>query len=141
MTIEFKGSLCDEKTDTQILEVQVTGELKRQEYRALVAAVERMIERHRKVRVLFNMVGFEVETADALWEHLKFDVKGIYEIERLAIVGEKNWEHGSATFCGPSTLTTAKLRYFERTQLEDARRWIKPGRYHAQTYQHSRISP
>jgi hypothetical protein len=57
-----------------------------------------------------------------LWEDIKFDVKHFRDIERLALVGEKKWEEGMATFCKP--FTTAEVRYFDRAQVDDAREWI-----------------
>jgi hypothetical protein len=58
----------------------------------------------------------------ALWEDIKFDVKHFSDIERIAMVGERKWQKGMATFCKP--FTTAKVRYFERSDLEAAREWI-----------------
>jgi hypothetical protein len=38
------------------------------------------------------------------------------------MVGEKAWEHGMAMFCRP--FTTAKIRYFDRSQVDEADAWI-----------------
>lgn len=42
--------------------------------------------------------------------------------ERIAMVGEKAWEHGIAVLWRP--FTAAKLRYFDRSQAADADEWI-----------------
>ena len=57
-----------------------------------------------------------------LWEDIKFDLKHFADIERLAIVGEKRWEQGMAAFCRP--FTSAKIRYFDHSRIEEAREWI-----------------
>lgn len=44
------------------------------------------------------------------------------EFERLAMVGEKQWQHGMATFCEP--FTTAAIRYFEQAHTAEARKWL-----------------
>lgn len=45
------------------------------------------------------------------------------DIERLAIVGEKNWEKGMATFCKPFTI--AKVRFFEHDRKTEAQACIE----------------
>jgi hypothetical protein len=38
------------------------------------------------------------------------------------MVGDKKWEHGMAMFCKP--FTTAKLRYFDQSEIDQARAWL-----------------
>ena len=40
------------------------------------------------------MTGFQGWDAGAAWEDLKFDLKHFGDIERLAMVGDKKWQHG-----------------------------------------------
>ena len=61
-----------------------------------------------------------------MWEDLKFDLKLFNHIERLAIVGETKWEKGMSVFCRP--FTTAKIKYFDKVDLEKARAWIEEER-------------
>ena len=42
--------------------------------------------------------------AGALWEDVKFDVTHFSAIERLAIVGDKQWEKSMAVFCRPASV-------------------------------------
>ncbi len=66
---------------------------------------------------------FTAGVAGAAWEDLKFDLKHFNHIERLAIVGETKWEKGMSVFCRP--FTTAKIRYFDHTDIDKAREWIQ----------------
>ncbi|WP_420835273.1 STAS/SEC14 domain-containing protein [Marinobacterium rhizophilum] len=52
-------------------------------------------------------------------EGLKFGVKHFADIERLAMVGEKQWQQGMATFCKP--FTKAQVRYFDHNDAAEAR--------------------
>jgi hypothetical protein len=106
----------------RILEVRVTGKLTKDAYQKLVPAVDAQIKQHGKLRILFVMHDFHGWTAGALWEDLKFDLAHWKDIERLAIVGEKKWEQGMASFCKP--FTKATIRYFDAAQLEEAREWL-----------------
>jgi len=110
-----------EELDGKLIEVDVTGKLTAEDYRQFVPMTEAAIQRHGKVRILFVMHHFHGWEAGALWEDIKFDLKHFAHIERLAIVGESKWEHGMALFCRP--FTTANIRYFDQTQLQQAREW------------------
>lgn len=107
----------------KVLHVKVTGKLTKESYESFTPAVDQQIQEHGKVRILFEMHDFHGWTAGALWEDLKFDFKHWKDIEMLAIVGESKWEKGMAVFCKPFTL--AKIQYFDRTKLHEAKSWIE----------------
>jgi stage II sporulation SpoAA-like protein len=69
------------------------------------------------------MHDFQGWSSGALWQDIKFDLKNFRHIERLALVGEKSWEHGMAVFCKP--FTTATIRYFDRSEVGQAETWIR----------------
>lgn len=120
MTLEFKS--IDLEARDNILAVHVTGKLEKADYEKFVPAIEDAIDRHGKVRILFDMHDFHGWSAGALWEDVKFDLKHFADIERLALVGEKAWEKGMAAFCKP--FTTASVKYFDRNEFDAAREWI-----------------
>ena len=105
-----------------VLEIQVTGKLDNEAYELFLPSVEKQIQECGKIRILFAMHDFHGWDAGAMWQDIKFDVKHFNDIERLAIVGETKWEHGMAIFCKP--FTTAKIRYFDQSEIEAARQWL-----------------
>lgn len=106
-----------------VVEVEVRGKPDKKDYELFVPEVERRFRTEGKLRVLLRLSDFHGWTAGALWEDVKFDVKHFNDVERLAIVGEKKWQKGMATFCKP--FTTARIRYFDHSQEGEARRWIE----------------
>lgn len=106
----------------RVLEVSVSGKLTHDDYQHFVPAFERLVTRHGTIRVLFEMTDFHGWEAAALWDDMKFDLKHFSDIERLAMVGDKQWEKGMSVFCRP--FTTATIRYFDRAALEEARTWL-----------------
>jgi hypothetical protein len=112
----------DIQIEGKTMEVCATGKFEKSDYELFVPAAEKLINEHGKIRVLFIMHDFHGWTAGAVWEDIKFDLGHFNDIERLAIVGETKWEQGMAIFCRP--FTTAKLKYFDRSKLEEARKWI-----------------
>ena len=102
--------------------VQVSGKLAKADYEHFVPEVERLVRQHGKLRMLLVMTDFHGWELGALWEDIKFDFDHFADIERLAMVGEKKWEHGMATFCRP--FTKAKIRYFDHAEAAGARTWL-----------------
>lgn len=111
-----------EENGGKTLAVHVSGKLVEADYEQFVPDVERLIRQHGKLRMLFDMTGFHGWDAGAAWEDFKFGIEHFADIERLAMVGEKKWQHGMATFCKP--FTKAKVRYFDHADASEARKWL-----------------
>jgi hypothetical protein len=106
----------------KVLVVRVSSKLEQADYEHLVPVFERLVQNHGKLRVLFDMVDFHGWEAGALWEDIKFDFKHFDHIERLALVGERKWQHGMASFC--KAFTTATIQYFDHADAAAARNWL-----------------
>jgi len=115
--------VLNEKNDGKVLEAQVSGKLVHEDYERFVPEFERLLKKHGKLRVLFEMQDFHGWKAAALWDDIKFDAKHFADIERLAMVGDKKWEKGMSVFCKP--FTTAKVRYFKHADIGEARAWLE----------------
>jgi len=107
----------------KVLEVHISDKLQKQDYQHFTPAVEKLIAAQGKLRILMVMKDFHGWEVGALWEDIKFDVKHFRDIERLAMVGDKKWEQGMATFCKP--FTSATVRYFDASQVDQARQWVQ----------------
>ena len=127
----------NEEFDGKLLIVWVSGKLTYEDYLLFLPRIERLIGKHGKMRILFDMQDFHGWEASALWEDLKFDVKHFGDIERLALVGEKPWERWMANFCRPFTM--AEVRYFDRADSSAAYEWIREG-LQAMTSEHQATS-
>jgi hypothetical protein len=111
-----------EENDGKVLVVHVSGKLIKADYERFVPEFERLVRKHGKLRLLFDMTGFHGWDLSAAWEDFKFGVEHFADIERLAMVGEKQWQHGMATLCKP--FTKAMVRYFEHAEAAEARKWL-----------------
>jgi hypothetical protein len=113
------------EADGKILQVRISGRLDKDDYGRFVPEVEHLVQQHGKLRMLVETHDFQGWDAGALWEDIKFSINHFNNIERLAIVGEKTWEKGMAIFCKP--FTTAKVKYFDHSEIDQARLWIAAG--------------
>jgi hypothetical protein len=113
----------NEENGGKIIVVRITGKLSKADYEYFVPEFERLVRVYGKLRVLFDMTGFHGWEMGALWEDIKFDIKHFSDLERLAVVGDKKWQHGMATFCKPFTKATVK--YFDHGDLAAGRQWLE----------------
>lgn len=111
-----------EENAGKVLAVHVSGKLAKTDYEQLVPEIDRLVHQHGKIRMLFDMTNFHGWDASAAWEDLKFGIEHFTDIERLAMVGEKAWQHSMAIFSRP--LTRATVRYFDHADVAAARAWL-----------------
>ncbi len=114
-----------EESDGRILVLTLSGKLEKEDYTHFTPEVERAVKEHGKIRLLVEMHDFHGWTLGAMREDIIFDMHHYSHIERLALVGDKKWEAGMATFCKP--FTTATVRYFDESKSDDASLWIHEG--------------
>ena len=114
--------ILDESQDN-VIGVQVSGTLQRADYEDITALLRQRIEQHGKICILFEMKGFEGWKPTALWEDVKFDVRYNKAMKRAAMVGDKPWENWVTKLAAP--FAHAEVKYFERSQLEEAWTWIR----------------
>src|SRR2546429_9869335 len=112
-----------ELAGTGYLEIDLSGKLEAQDYKAFGPKIEELIREHGKLRVLVHMHSFHGWTAGGLWEDIKFDVRHFKDLERVAFVGDRKWEEGMSKLC--RAFTTAELRFFDESHLEAAREWLR----------------
>ena len=113
----------DEKIYGNVMEVHLNGKLTKEDYARFVPDTEELIRQHDKIRLLVMLDDFRGWNAGGLWEDIKWDVRHFNHVERIAIVGEKEWEKWMTNFCKP--FTTATVRYFEQGEVAEARAWVE----------------
>ena len=111
-----------EENDGKILVVHVKGKLVKADYEHFVPEFERLVQQHGKQRVMFDMTGLHGWDVGAAWEDVKLDIEHFADIDRLAMVGDKKWQHGMEMFFKP--FTKAMTRYFDHADAAEARKWL-----------------
>jgi hypothetical protein len=92
-----------ERNGGKILEVRVSGKLTHEDYQRFVPEFERLVNQNGKIRVLFEMAGFHGWEGSALRDEINFDLEHLFDIERVAMVGDTKWEKEMSDFCKPFT--------------------------------------
>ena len=111
-----------EESGGRVLALNVSGKLIKADYANIEPEFERLIGQYGKLRVLLDMHDFHGWEVGAAWEDLKLGLVHFSDIERLAMIGEKKWQQGMATFCKP--FTKADVRYIDHEDAAEARKWL-----------------
>ena len=117
MTLEL-----NESHEDGLLVVHVSGKLSSDDYERFEPAVEKLIADAGKIKILFVMHDFHGWELGAVWEDIKFATKHCRDIEKLAMIGEKNWEKWMAAICKPFTMSM--IKFFDASEDDAARKWL-----------------
>ena len=115
------------RTEGNVVGFRVSGTMRRGDYDDMTALLKERIEQCGQVRILFEMdPEFDGWTPGALWEDVTFDVKHNRQMTRAAMVGSgRAWEKAMAKLAKP--FAHAEVRYFDRSEREEAWRWLREG--------------
>ena len=105
-----------------VLGFKLSGFLHDEDYKTFVPLVDDAIANEGKVRILAHFHDFKGWDAHALWDDIKFSSTHCTKIDRIALVGEKEWEKWMAPVCKPFTM--AKIQYFDVHEIDAAWSWL-----------------
>ncbi|PWQ93779.1 STAS/SEC14 domain-containing protein [Leucothrix arctica] len=110
--------------DENIIAVRASGKLTHEDYQRFLPQLEDEINKLQKASLLLefdNFSGWEIEAAK---DDFKFALKHLSELDRIAVVGDKAWEHWMVLMIKPF-LPFGKSQYFNRENLQDAWDWLR----------------
>jgi len=109
----------------KVIGFKLSGKLHDADYKTFVPAIDAVLAKEGKVRLLAQFHDFHGWDLKALWDDIKFSTTHCTKIDRIALVGEKKWEEWMAKVCKPFTM--AKIEYFDAAKIDDAWKWLKDG--------------
>lgn len=110
--------------DGNSIAVRASGKLSHEDYQAFLPQLEEQISQLGKVSLLFeldNFSGWELKAAE---DDFIFGMKHLDDLDRIAIVGDKAWEHWMTLMAKPF-MPSGQVRYFNRENLQDAWDWLR----------------
>jgi hypothetical protein len=110
------------RTSGKILGFNISGKLHDEDYKHFVPLVEEAIVAQGKVRLVAQFADFHGWDLHAVWDDTKFATKHCRDVERIAIIGDQQWEKWMAAICKPFSL--ARIQYFDVKDADAAWKWI-----------------
>jgi len=109
---------------SKILGFKLIGKLHDDDYQTFLPIVEAALQKAEgRISLLAIFEDFHGWDMNAAWEDLKFGVQHYSDFERIAMVGDKQWEEWMARFCKP--FTRAAVKYFDASEEQDAWAWLR----------------
>ena len=102
---------------------KLSGKLHHEDYKSFVPAVEAVLAAQGKVRLFAQLEDFHGADLHAVWDDLKFGFKHYGDFERIAMVGDRNWEKWMVQMSRP--FTKAKVMFFDRSDVDAAWKWLQ----------------
>ena len=110
--------------DGNTVAIRASGKLSHEDYQNFLPQLEEQIDELEKVSLLFEFDNFTGWGLDAANDGYRFGMKHLTDFERIAMVGDKVWEHWMALMVKPFLLS-GEVSYFNRENLQDAWDWLR----------------
>ena len=102
---------------------KVSGKLKKSEIEQGQRAAIDVMRTGAKVRFLIIAEDFQGWDNEGDWGDISFQMKYDAQIEKIALVGEKEWKDLVSIFVGKG-LRSVDIRYYQPAQLALAQAWV-----------------
>jgi len=109
----------------KLVAFKLRGTLHDVDYKTFVPALEAAIAAAGPIRLLAHFEDFHGWDLRAAWDDFKFGVRHFSDIERIALVGDREWEQWMAKLCKP--FTRAAVGYFDAAAAQAAWDWLREG--------------
>ena len=108
-----------------VFAVKASGKLTDEDYQAFLPRLDALISEHGKISLLVELEDFEGWEAKAAWDDLDFGLDHDRDFDRIAIVGDKSWQHWMIVLS--SLFMHTPLRFFPREETARALGWLSEG--------------
>jgi len=111
--------------EDRIIAVKAIGKLGNDDLAQFTALLEKAIEKNGPLSLLIELENFHGWDPDAAWAEFMFLTRREDDFRRIAIIGEKRWEHWMTTL--GNAFTATEMRFFKRDELLMAWDWLREG--------------
>ncbi len=109
--------------EPNIFAFKAIGRLTEQDYQAFLPKLTGLLKEHSPLSLLIELEDFHGWELKAAWEDFKFGKDHDADFERIAIIGDKQWQRWM-TALGKGFIST-EVRFFKRDELQKAWDWLR----------------
>lgn len=111
------------ETRGNLVAIRASGRLTHADYRDFVPQLEGIIDREGPLRLLVDLSDFEGWELKAAWDDFLLGVKHVGDFERMAMIGDRDWQKIAARVT--DALTGCAVRTFGERQWDEAWAWVR----------------
>jgi hypothetical protein len=103
---------------------RISGRIEGSDFDRVAARIEQALGSHDQVRIYAEIESLDGMSLEVLWKDLQFSFKHIRDVEREAIVTNRDWLKNLAEL-GDKLFSGLEVRHFDLNQKDEARDWIQ----------------
>jgi hypothetical protein len=113
------------ETARDVLSYEAAGIVTRDDVRRFQQDLRSSVGERQRARVLVDLVHLDGVQPDAVWQDLKHTPEYTRLVDRVAVIGNENWERWATQLAG--VLPGVEARFFDAEQRIEARSWLGAG--------------
>ena len=106
-----------------VVAFKAVGKLTHDDYQQFLPTLEQVIEEEGSISLLLELENFHGWELKAAADDYQFATSHLNAFKRIAIVGDRSWEHWLALLARP--FMDVEVRYFTPDQLSEAWDWVR----------------
>ena len=110
-------------SEGNIIYSEAVRQLEDKDYDLLIPLLQERIRSLGTIRWYFEMRDFKGWSLSALWRDMKFDFSNREKLEKVAMVGDQQWEHELTRLM--QIFASGEIKFFSLQDQEEAHRWIR----------------
>lgn len=112
------------RTNDEIIGLRLSGTLSAPDVESIGAFLKKRVLEHGDIRLLIRLDGWKGwESFTAMWEDLKTEIELNKHVERVAMVGEEDWERWISRISEP--FADGEVSYFHANHADEAWNWLQ----------------
>ncbi|MEP6756961.1 MAG: STAS/SEC14 domain-containing protein [Chthonomonadales bacterium] len=112
-----------EESGANFVVIEIIGHLVATDYDQFIVEFDGLVRERGKLRALVDLTRLLGWDLGAAWEDTKFGVSHMGDFERLAVVGDRQWERQIVNIF--RLFIIGKTQYFDVADSAAARSWLK----------------
>lgn len=110
-----------DRPDGKTIELVVDGKVEGYEYDDTILHLKGKIQKRGKINILEYVKNFDGFDREVLWDNIKFGIDDFQDIERCAVVSDKDYPGAAPDMVDP--MLKMEVKTFTPDQLLEAREW------------------
>lgn len=113
---------CIDKPESRTVELVIEGGVTKDDYLETAEHLHDRIQDWGAVNLLEDIRSIDGVEAGAFWDNVKFGFRHFQDIDKVAVVTDKQWIRAATTITDP--LIHLDVQTFPREEIETARAWV-----------------
>lgn len=109
-------------TNKDLIAIQIDGKISKSDYDKITPLIEKTVKEYGKIKLYIQIDNIEGIELKAFAEDVKTYFKHFSDINKIAVVGENDWQKFWSKLASP--FVSGEIKFFRHEEVVEARKWI-----------------